>query len=156
MLLSSGAQAVTWSVVSVSAVVNQGGPEVSRTVLSSRTYLARAVTQTGAPLSDLFIGFREDTGQVAVVRISNESIAYNIISGLGAGGSAANALNSKGTTSLPATVSSLNTDFAGYVFDSFARKADGSIKSVNRLFIGGAGTQTIKGTVKTTGKKFNL
>lgn len=156
LMLVSASDAVTWSVVTVSNVVSQSGTQITATVLSSRKYLDEAARRSGAPLKDLFIGFREDTGEVAVVRISTETIIYNIVSGLGTGGTAANTLGSKGITSLPATVSSLNTDFVGYIYDTFTRKSDGSLKSVSRLLIGGSGNQTIKGTIRSTGKKFIL
>ncbi len=157
LLFSSAAHAVTWRVVSISAVVSQGGPSITNTVLTSRSYMALGASRFGvADKNDVFVGFREDTGQVALVQISTKTVLYSIISGFGTGGTAANALNTKGTVALPATVSSLNTDFSGYVFDSFTRKPTGALSTVTRLFIGGLQTQTFKGTIKITNKKFEL
>ncbi|MEO8350613.1 MAG: hypothetical protein ABI680_02710 [Chthoniobacteraceae bacterium] len=157
LLLASASFAVTWDVVNLSVVVRQGsGGNVETTVLSSRSYLNFVADSTSTPKSDLFVGFREDTGVIAVVKRSDETVLYNIVSGLGAGGTAANGTNTKGFISVAAVISSLNTDFSGFTYDSFKRTSDGSIKKLKRQFVGGTGNQTIIGTARTTGKKIEL
>jgi hypothetical protein len=157
LLLISGCGAVTWDIVTVSASVKQGGTgNITTTILSARDYLNLVSTTTGTPKSDLFVGFREDNGQLAVVRISDETVLYNIVSGIATAGNASNGTNTKFSIGAQATVSSLNTDFQGFIYDGVTRFPNGSIKQVVRLFIGGAGNQTIKGLARTTGKKIEL
>jgi hypothetical protein len=106
--------------------------------------------------SDLFVGFREDTGEVAVVRKSNETILRRIVSGLTVQGQASNATSTKQSISGFATVSSLNTDFNGFFLDSVTRSSNGGIKTLSRKILGGLSNQTITGTIKSTGKKITL
>ncbi len=157
LLLTSASFAVTWNVVKLSVVVRQGsGGDIATTVLSSRSYMNFVSDTTSTPESDLFVGFREDTGVIAVVRRSDETVLYNIVSGLGNGGTASNGSNTKGFISVGAVVSSLNTDFSGFIYDTFKRDSSGSLKKLSRRFIGGSGNQTIIGTARTTGKKIVL
>lgn len=156
--LASTSLAVTWDVVRVSIVVKQGSAtgNITTLVLSSRAYLNFVSDDTSTPKSDLFIGFREDTGEIAVVRKSDETVLYRIVSGLGTGGLASNGTGTVQSISVPATISSLNTDFSGFVYDSVRRSGSGSIKSVTRQVMGGFQNQTIKGTCTSTGKKIEL
>lgn len=157
LLFASASFAVTWDIVSLSVSVKQGGTgEIVTTILNSRDYLDFVSSRDAIPRSDLFVGFREDSGVIAVVQISTETVRYNIVSGLGTGGTAANGTNTKFTASAPAVVSSLNTDFQGFFYDTSKRFRDGSIKSVSRLFLGGAGNQTLRALARTTGKKMEL
>ncbi len=157
LLLVMAASAVTWDIVSLSVSVKQGGGgNIVTTNLKSGDYLKFVASRDGIPKNDLFVGFREDTGEIAVVQISTEMIRYNVVSGLVPGGTASNGTNRKFSISGPAVVSSLNTDFQGYIYDSAIRFQNGSVKSVTRLFLGGAGNQTIRGLARSTGKKIEL
>lgn len=157
LLLTSASHAVTWRVVSVSVIVNQGGASVTKTTLTAKKYIEEAARRFGdTNLKNYFIGFRVDSGVVAVVHIPTETLIYNVVSGLNGGGAAFNGTNTAGTVAQRATVSSLNTDFDGFLYDKFTRNADGSLKGVSRLVIGGTGIQTIIGTIRTTAKTFEL
>jgi hypothetical protein len=156
-LLGSASLAVTWDVVNLTVSVKQGGTgEITTTILTSRDYLNFVSSRDGVPRSDLFVGFREDTGVIAVVQISSETVRYNVVSGFGPAGIASNGTNTKFSVSGPAVVSSLNTDFQGYIYDSAKRFRDGSVKSVARLFFGGFENQTIRGIARSTGRKIEL
>ncbi len=156
--LMSAASAVTWNVVSVSLVLKQGNAagNVVTTVLSTRKYLDFVAATTSTPKTDLFVGLREDTGEVAVVKRSTETVLYRIVSGLGSAGLAANSTGTLRISALPATVSSLNTDFSGFIYETQTRNSSGAVRGVNRLCIGGSGNQVIKGSVVTTGRKIVL
>ncbi len=158
LLFISTSHAVTWHVVTVSVVVNLGGSSVTKTTLNAHAYLQATSTRFGVPMDDLFIGFRDDTGEIAVVQISTKTVKYFVVTNLNGGGTAKNGTSTSGTSSQNATVSSLNTDFAGYFYDKFTRNDDGSLKRVSRQFMGGdsATSQTIIGTAHTTAKKFEL
>jgi hypothetical protein len=95
-LFVSACFAVTWDIVSLSVSVKQGGTgEIVTSILGSRDYLDFVSSRDAIPRSNLFVGFREDTGEIAVVQISTETVRYNVVSGLGAGGTAANGTNTK-------------------------------------------------------------
>lgn len=158
LALAASSQAVTWINCTVSIAVQQGGPTITKTLLSSRTYLAEGAQRFGDPvLKNYFIGFRADTGQVAVVHIPSETVVYNIVSGLNQAGFAANGINTIGTLAGNATVSSLNVDFANsYFIDKVRRKTDGSVSSVARAVTGGAGNLVVTGTIRASGKRYEL
>jgi hypothetical protein len=158
LALSCASYGVTWDVVNVSFIVRQGSAvgKITSVALSSRSYLKKVAADTSTPKSDLFVGFREDTGEVAVVRRSDEQVLYKIVSGLGAGGTASNSTGTSQSISVAAVVSSLNTGFDGYIYDTVSRTASGGIKSLTRTMVGGFENQTIIGTCRTTGKKIEL
>lgn len=157
MLITSVSQAVTWRVVTVAIVVNQGGASVTKTTLNAKKYLEEGARRNGDPdLKNYFIGFRTDTGVVAVVHIPSETVVYNVVSNLTGGGTAANGINTLGTVAQNATISSLNTDMTGFFYDKFTRNTDGSLKTVSRLVMAGSGNQTITGSIRLTAKKFEL
>lgn len=157
MMLASTSEAVTWRVVTASVVVNQGGAAVTKTTLSSKKYIEEGARRFGDPnLKNYFIGFRTDTGVIAVVHIPSETVVYNVVSGLTTQGTAANAANTIGTVAGNATVSSLNTDFNGFFFDKFTRKTTGALNAVARVVHGGSGTQTLIGTFRLSAKTFEL
>lgn len=158
LAFTSAAPAVTWSLVTVSVVVKQSstGGALLVTTLNNRKYLDKVAAQFSIPKDDLFIGFREDTGQISVVQRSTELVRYNIVSGLTAQGTASNGTSTKQSIAVSATVSSLNTDMNGFAVDSVERFPSGNIKSVKRTFVGGAGNQTLKGTATTTGRRIEL
>jgi len=158
LLLATAAPAVTWDLVSLSVVVRQGNPtgNTTATTLNSRKYLNYASARFGVPLADLFVGLREDTGQVSIVQRSTKTVLYNIVSGLATQGVASNATTTTQAIAASATVSSTGTDFTGFVYDSLRRNANGSIRSVSRLMIGGFATQTLRGSCVTTGRKIEL
>jgi hypothetical protein len=157
LVFVSTASAVTWDVVTVSVVVKQGNAgNIVTTVLNGTKYLNFVSNANATPKSDLFIGLREDTGQISVVKRSTETVLYNIVSGVSVAGNASNGTGTVQSISGPATVSSLNTDFTGFFYEKQKRSASAAIKSVNRQVTGGNGTQTIIGTFVTTGKKIAL
>jgi hypothetical protein len=159
ILCASTSSAVTWDIVKLSVVVKTGNDtgKITTTVLTDRSYLNFVATDTTTAKNDLFVGFREDTGEVAVVKKSTETVLYNIISGLGAGGTASNGTGTQQSIAVSAVISSLNTDFTnGFVFDGVKRNDSGAVKSVTRLFLGGFQNQTIRGSMITTGKKVEL
>lgn len=167
LFLHSTSQAVVWISVTITAYVQQGpgpGGTLTKTTLTTRKYLEEAVRDFRVPgtnqpdpnLKNYFVGFRTDNGQVAVVHFPSESVAYQINSAVAGGGSAANGTNTIGSVAGNSTVSSLDTDATGFVFDKFSRFSDGSIKSVARQFIGGSPGLTIIGTVRTGAKRFTI
>jgi hypothetical protein len=157
-LLVASSQAVTWINVSASVYVLQGGPTVTKTTLTARKYIEEGARRFGDPvLKNYFLGFRVDTGTIAVVHIPTETIAYNVISGVTAAGSAANGTGTTATIAGNAVVSSLNVDFNNsYFFDKVTRKVDTTVSSVVRTVLGGAGTLTINGTFRASGKRYEL
>ena len=150
--------AVTWDVVSVSLVVKQGTStgKLSITTLNSRKYLNFVSARFATPKSDLFVGFREDTGIIAVVRKSDETVLWNVVSGISTNGIASNGTSTTQSIASFAIISSLNTDFQGSAIDAVTRRASGTIKKLNRSVSGGFQNQTIKGSFVSTGKKINL
>lgn len=156
--LTAPSFAVTWRLVSVSIVVKQGNASgaVNTFVLSNRSYLNQVSAQFSTPKTDLFVGLREDTGEIAVVRKSDETMLYKIVSGIGTGGVASNNTTTVQFIAAPAVVSSLNVDFSGYIFDSVKRTNTGGVRACKRQLFGGFLNQTIKGTCVTTGRTINL
>ena len=156
-LVSLSSFAVTWDVVTVSAVVKAGTGSLATTKLTTRSYLDSVAVNSGTPKSDLFVGFREDNGQVAVVRRSDETVLFTIVTAPGAGGVASNASNTKSFISGGANIASpSNIVFAGAIYEQVTRSAGGAILTISRSFSGGTGNQVIKGSVRTTGKKVEL
>jgi len=160
VLLTQPAFAVTWKIVSVSVIVKQSSAtgRVTTTLLSSRSYINFVSDRDSIPASDLFVGFRTDTGEIAVVSKSDKTVRQPIVRNLafGSGGQAENGTQTVQFIAVPASVSSLNTEFNGYIYDSATRASSGSVKSVTRTFVGGFQNQTIKGSCKTTGKQVIL
>jgi hypothetical protein len=165
-LLISAAQAVTWRVVTISIKVNQGGPEITTTLLNAKKYLEKGISVSAAVLgtpdtdaTHYFVGIRNDTGEVAVVHIPSGTKVYNIVSGITLRGVAFSNAGTKGTGAASATISSLNTDFSGFYFDKVTQKlVNGTlqVQSIGRQVMGGSGNQTISGTIRTTAKKFDF
>jgi hypothetical protein len=157
LLLAIPSFAVTWDVVTISAVVKVGGGALTTTNLTARSYLNSVAVNSGTAKSDLFVGFREDNGQVAVVRRSDETILFTIVGTPAGGGTASNGSATKAFISAGANVASpSNVVFAGAIYDQVTRSEAGAILSVSRTFSGGNGNQVIKGTIRTTGKKIEL
>jgi hypothetical protein len=157
LLLALSCYAVTWDVVTVSAVVKAGTGSLTTTKLTTRSYLDSVSVNANTPKSDLFVGFREDNGQVAVVRRSDETVLFTIVTAPGAGGVASNASGTKSFISGGANIASpSNIIFAGAIYDQVTRSAGGAILNVSRGFSGGTGNQVIKGSIRTTGKKIEL
>jgi hypothetical protein len=157
LLLAVSSYAVTWDVVTVSAVVKIGAGSVTTTKLTARDYLETVSVNSGTPKEDLFVGFREDNGQVAVVRRSDETILFTIVGAPAGGGNASNSSGTRSFISAGANIASpSNVVFAGSIYDQVKRSEGGAIISVNRGFSGGTGNQVIKGTIRTTGRKIVL
>lgn len=157
LALLSTSQAVTWINVTTSITVLQGGPKVTKTTLTARSYIMEGARRNGDPdLKKYFIGFRVDTGEVSVVYLPTETVVYRVVSGITQTGNAANGTGTTATITADATVSSINTDFAGGFYDKVTRKVDGSVSSVARTVFGGNGTQTITGTIRASGKRYEL
>jgi hypothetical protein len=155
----AASQAETWINVSVSLTVLQGGPTVTKTTLTSRKYLEEGARRFAVDpnLKNYFVGFRVSTGAVAVVHIPSKTVAYNIVGGLNTAGNASNGTNTTSTITGNATVSSLNVDFGNsYFMDKVVRKTDGTVSSVARTVLGGTGNLTINGTIRASGKRYEL
>jgi len=157
LLLAVSSNAVTWDVVTLSAVVKIGTGTIETTKLTARSYLESVAVNSGTPKEDLFVGFREDNGQVAVVRRSDETILFTIVGAPAGGGNASNSSGTKAFISAGANIASpSNVVFAGSIYDQVKRSESGDIISVNRSFSGGNANQVIKGTIHTTGRKIVL
>ncbi|MEA3187873.1 MAG: hypothetical protein QOD99_1703 [Chthoniobacter sp.] len=157
LVLAASSFAVEWDFATVSATVKQGGGALATTVFNNRKYLDFVSQANSTQKSDLFIGFRVDNGQLAVVRISDKTVLFTIVTSPGNGGTAANSANTSVFTSGGATIASTSTNFSGAIYDHIKRAQGGSIQSISRVFSGGdGGSQVIKGTAVTTGRKINL
>lgn len=128
-----------------------------KTTLSTRKYLEEGARRNGDPdLKNYFVGLRADNGQVAVVHIPSKTVSYTINTAPAGGGGASNGTNTVGSVGANSTVSTLNVDATGFVYDKYTRNADTSLKSVTRQFMGGTPGLTIVGTVRTGAKRFDL
>lgn len=160
LFVSTTHAGVIWVSATVAATVYQGptvGGDLTKTTLSTAKYLEEGMRRNGDPdKKNYFVGFRTDSGQVAVVHIPSKSVAYSINSAPTGGGLATNGTNSVGAVGGNSTVSSLNVDATGFVHDKFTRNTDGSLKSASRIFVGATPGLTISGTVRTGAKRFDL
>lgn len=161
VLLASAAFAggtVTYDLATVSIVIRQGsGTNITTTVLNNRKFLDFVATANNIPRSDLFIGISEATGELLVIQRSTETIRFGIVTNLnGPAGSAVNGQGSLRYLTFGCVISSLTTNFNGFFYETQKRNGNNVITSISRQFSGGNGTQVIKGSCKTTGRKITL
>ena len=157
-LLPTVASAVTYSLATVSMVVRQNNPSgnITTTVLNNRKFLNFVSASSGVPISDLFIGINETTGELLVIQRSNETIRFGILTSLTITSTAANGTGTNRYITVNCVVSSLTANVGGGFLEMQSRNRAGAVTLVKRTFFGGGSGQVIQGTVVTTGRKITL